>query len=283
MSYQLLALDLDGTLIGPDLQIHPHDRTAIKQARMAGLSAPACAASTADRCSAQAGVRVTLATGRGFPSTREYARGLHLTTPVICYQGGLVKDPESGAVLHEANLPADIYTEAAELAREHDLDFTAYAGDTVYLTELRHGRAFYDRWFGLPFRQVDDLIADLDHPPIKFMIIAEEDEADVIEAMWKSHFDGRLQIVRSHPLFVEGTSLGVSKGDALARLAEHLGIAREAVIAIGDNDNDRSMIRWAGVGVAMAGAPDELKVEADYVAPAQSEAGVAHVIERFVM
>jgi len=74
----------------------------------------------------------------------------------------------------------------------------------------------------------------------------------------------------------------VSKGHALARLAAHLGIQREAVIAVGDNDNDRSMIEWAGLGVAMASAPPDLQADADYVAPAQSEAGVAHVIERFV-
>lgn len=264
MKYQLVAIDLDGTLIGPDLHVLPRDREAIERAR-------------------EAGVRVTIATGRGFPVTRNYARDLDLATPVICYQGGLIKDPNSGEVLYEATLPADTYVEAVQLAQEEDLDFHVYVGDTVYLAEMRRSRAFYDRWFALPFRQIDDLIADIDDPPIKFLITAEEDKADEVEKTWKAHFDGRLQIVRSHPLFVEGTSLGVSKGSALARLAAHLGIAREAVIAVGDNDNDRSMIRWAGLGVAMAGAPPDLQADADYVAPAQSGAGVADVIERFVL
>lgn len=263
MTYQLLALDLDGTLIGPDLQVRPRDRQAIARAQAAG-------------------VRVTIATGRGFPVTQEYARDLGLATPVICYQGGLVKDPESGEVLYEAELPLDLYAEAVQLANNQNLDFTVYVGDTLYLQALRRSRDFYDQWFTVPLRQVNDLVTDLDHPPIKFLIVAEEDEADEIENAWKAHFDGRLQIVRSHPLFVEGTPLGVSKGDALARLAEHLGIDREAVIAMGDNDNDRSMIRWAGLGVAMATAPEDLQAEADYVAPAQSQTGVAHVIDHFV-
>lgn len=264
MKYQLLAVDLDSTLIGPDLHVLPRDREAIAHAR-------------------EAGVRLTIATGRGFPITQRYALDLSLTTPVICYQGGLVKHPTSGKVLYEATLPPDAYAEAVQLARQHDLDFHVYVGDTAYLAELRRSRAFYNRWFSLPFRQVHDLVTDLEHPPTKFLITAEEEEADEIEKAWKARFDGRLQIVRSHPLFVEGTSLGVSKGHALARLAAHLGIAREVVIAVGDNDNDRSMIEWAGLGVAMDSAPRDLKDAADYVAPAQSEAGVAHVIKRFVL
>ncbi|MFQ5855218.1 MAG: Cof-type HAD-IIB family hydrolase [Anaerolineae bacterium] len=264
MTYQLVAVDLDGTLIGPDLQVQPRDREAIGRARAAG-------------------VRITIATGRGFPVTQEYARDLGLATPVICYQGGLVKDPATGEVLYEATLPSEAYAEAVQLAQEQDLDFHVYAGNIAYLTELRRSRAFYDRWFSLPFRQVHDLVTELDHPPVKFLITADEDEADQIEKVWKAHFDGRLQIVRSHPLFVEGTSLGVSKGNALAHLAEHLGIAQEAVIAIGDNDNDRSMIQWAGLGVVVGNAPDSLKADADYVAPVQSEAAVAHVIQRFIL
>jgi hypothetical protein len=264
MKYKLLAIDLDGTLVGPDLEVQPPDRAAIARAGAAG-------------------VRVTLATGRGFPVTQAYARDLALETPVICYQGGLVKDPGSGEVLYEATLPPDVYAEAVQLAQKHALDFTVYVGDTVYLTEMRRPQDFHDRWFGLPIRQVDDLVTAVEHPPIKFLIIVDEDEAAGIEKVWKSHFDGRLQIVRSHPLFVEGTCLGVSKGNALAHLAGHLGVAREAVIAVGDNDNDRSMIQWAGLGVAMANAPDSLKADADYVAPTQSEAGVAHVIERFIL
>ncbi|MFQ5340067.1 MAG: Cof-type HAD-IIB family hydrolase, partial [Anaerolineae bacterium] len=243
MKYRLLAVDLDGTLIGPDLQVLPRDREAIARAR-------------------EAGARLTIATGRGFPVTRKYARDLHLATPVICYQGGLIKDPNAGEVLYEATLPPDAYAEAVQQARQQDLDFHVYVGDTVYLAEMRRSRAFYDRWFALPFRRVGDLVSDLDHPPTKFLITAEEAEADEIEKAWKAHFDGRLQIVRSHPLFVEGTSLGVSKGHALARLAAHLGIEREAVIAVGDNDNDRSMIEWAGLGVAMATAPPDLQADA---------------------
>lgn len=263
LRYRLVALDLDGTLLGPNLEVHPEDRKAIAAAQ-------------------QAGVHVTIATGRAFPPTREFARDLGITTPLICHQGGLIQDPETGEVLFEATIPTDLYEEAVALAEAQDLDFSAYAGNEIFLRDLRHPPAFYEQWFALPRRVVDNL-RELPHAPNKFLITATRDEADRIEAAWKAHFNGRLQIVRSHPLFVEGTPLGVSKGDALARLARHLGVPRDAVVAVGDNDNDRSMIRWAGLGVAMATAPEDLQREADVVAPSQAEGGVAWVIRKFVL
>ena len=261
---ELIAIDLDGTLVGSDLQIHPPEREAIIRAR-------------------EAGVRIVLATGRGFPVVRPYALDLGLTEPVICYQGGLVRDPVSGQVLYAATIAPALYAEAVQLAQVQHLNFTAYSEDTVYLTAVRPSRAFHDQWFGMPIQQVDDLIADVSRPVLKFLIIAEDEEADQIEQSWKAHFAGRLHIVRSHRWFVEGSPLGVSKGDALARLAAQWGIKPAAVMAIGDNDNDRSMLEWAGLGVAMGDARSDLKSIADYVAPPQAESGVAHVIHKFVL
>ena len=108
-------------------------------------------------------------------------------------------------------------------------------------------------------------------------------EADIIETRWKARFDGHLDIVRSHRLFVEGNPRGVSKGSALAWLAQRLGIPRERVLAVGDNDNDRSMIEWAGVGVAMGNSPPTLQAIADWVAPSVEGDGVAAALDRFVL
>jgi Cof subfamily protein (haloacid dehalogenase superfamily) len=262
--YRLLALDLDGTLIGADLVVGDTDRRALQAARAVG-------------------VEVVIATGRGFPFARQYATALGLEAPIICYQGALVQDPLSDEVLYRAELPAGAYAEAVAWADRAALDFTVYVGNRLFLNKFRRPREFYEHWFGMPIEQASDLVTGLPQPPAKFVISAEETDADAIEREWKARFDGRLQIVRSHPLFVEGTPSGVSKGAALARVAGHLDVAREAVIAVGDNDNDRSMIEWAGLGVAMASAPEALKAAADYVAPCQPEAGVAHVVEEFVL
>ncbi len=263
-NYQLLALDLDGTLVGHDLAITPRVKTAIGRAIAAGVC-------------------VTLATGRAFQSVLPFAQELGIEAPLICYQGGLVQDPVTGSVLRQASMEPGLVHEAITLARERDLHLTVYMDDQLYLTELRWPREFYERFFGLPLRLVDNFTAAVDQHAIKFLVIADEPEADLVEREWKEHFAGRIKIVRSHRYFVEGTSPGVSKGHALTWLAEYLGIEQARTLAIGDNDNDLDMILAAGLGVAMGNAAPEVKAVADYVAPPLEEDGAAEVIERFVL
>jgi hypothetical protein len=99
----------------------------------------------------------------------------------------------------------------------------------------------------------------------------------------RQRFESRMEIVRSHAKFVEGNPLGVSKGDALGRLADHLRIPQKQVMAIGDQGNDVSMIAWAGVGVAMGNGSRAAKAVADWIAPPFSENGAAVAIERFIL
>lgn len=262
---KLVALDLDGTLLDEDLKISPRVRRAI-QATLAR------------------GVQVTLATGRSTISAAAFARDLGITIPIIGYQGGMITDPNTGARLREATMDQAIAHAAVEQAEAEDLDLSLYANDVVYLRHMRYPQVFYDRWFGLPIRHVPDLRPIVDQtPPMKFIIVAEPPEADRIEARWKAHFAERLLIVRSHRLFVEGNPLGVSKGTALAWLAERLGISQASVMAIGDNDNDAAMVEWAGVGVAMGNGSSTLKALADWVAPSLAEEGAAVALERFVL
>lgn len=260
----LVALDLDGTLLTETLHYSERAAAAIAAAQAQG-------------------VRVTLATGRAFTSARPFATALGLTTPLIGYQGGVIGDPVTGAVLHRAAMPDADARLAIQQAIAENLDFNLYVNDVVYVRDLRWPNDFYQRWFGLPIRVVPDLTASLDGGATKFIIIAEPPETDVIEARWKARFDGHLDIVRSHRLFVEGNPRGVSKGTALAWLAQRLGIPRERIMAVGDNDNDRSMIEWAGVGVAMGGSPPSLQAIADWVAPSVDADGVAAALERFVL
>ncbi len=261
---ELVALDLDGTLLTEDLHYSQRVAAAIAAAQAHGA-------------------RVTLATGRAFASARPFAAALGITAPLIGYQGGVIGDPVSGAILHRAAMADADARLAIEQAVAENLDFNLYVNDVVYVRDLRWPNEFYARWFGLPIQIVPDLTAWLDGGATKFIIIAEPPEADAIEARWKARFGSHLDIVRSHRLFVEGNPRGVSKGTALAWLAARLGIPRERVLAVGDNDNDRSMIEWAGVGVAMGNSPPTLQAVADWVAPSVEGDGVAAALERFVL
>jgi Cof subfamily protein (haloacid dehalogenase superfamily) len=262
--YKLLAADLDGTLMGDDFTISPRVKAAIHQA-------------------IEQGVYVTLATGREYSTAIEYARELKITTPLICYQGGQIRDPSSGEVLRSVTMPRALAEEAIRLARARHWTLCLYVGDRIYLDEIARPSGFSEFLIGVDVHYVPDLATVLDSEPIKFILIADEAQADCIEEELRARMDGRLNIVRSHRFFVEGNPLQATKGQALARLAELLGVARSEVMAIGDQGNDADMVAWAGLGVAMGNAVPQVKAVADYVAPSVDEDGVAVVIERFLL
>ncbi|HHX42588.1 MAG TPA: HAD family phosphatase [Chloroflexi bacterium] len=261
MALRLIALDLDGTLLHEDLTISPRVRRSLA-------------------CAASAGVRLTLASGRGYPAMRRWANELAITTPLICYQGAVVVDAATCQRIYQRTFGYDTVRAVVAFVRARDLSLTLYVGDEIYVENKRHTDAFYDQWFGLPTHQVDDLLTALPGEPDKFLIVGEEDALDALRPAVEDAFGDQLQIVRSHRYFLEGLAAGASKGQALAWLAGELGIAREETMAIGDSGNDRSMIAWAGLGVAMGNASEEAKAVADWIAPGIDEDGVAEAIER---
>ena len=289
-TYRLLVLDLDGTVMGDDQRIRPAVREAVRRAQAAGVA-------------------VTVATGRGFDAALSYARQLDIARPMICYQGGLIKNPVDGTVLHEETFstalahkligwvaarmqqPFHLSSEAHELPEVLDhlsfevgrIEMALFLDGVMYLQGLEQESDFYYRYFGQRVQPVADLAEALHAKPSKAMFIAHPATGDEILPELKATFASRLQIVRSHPLFVEATPPEVSKGRGVARLAAHLGIPQSATIAVGDNENDLSMVQWAGLGVAMGNAAPEVKAAADWIAPSVAEDGVAAVIERFIL
>ena len=113
--------------------------------------------------------------------------------------------------------------------------------------------------------------------------LIEPDEAEGVLTELRQQFAGQMELTRSHAKIVEGNPLGVSKGDALRRLAEHFGIPQAEVMAIGDQENDMPMIAWAGFSVAMGNGSPAVKSAADWIAPPVTEDGAAVAIERFIL
>jgi len=262
---RLLALDLDGTLMGDDLIISPRVRRAIAAAQ-------------------ESGVVVTLATGRMFDATLAFARELGITAPLLCYQGALIRSPDSDVPLYRAAMEPALVREVLEWQTRRGWHVVLYADDDVFVAERRYPESFYRALLGERLVWVGDLFPVLEqHEPVKFLVVAEPPEAGRIETELRQCFDGRMEVVRSHAMFVEGNPLGVSKGEALRRLADHLDVPRTQVMAVGDQGNDVAMIAWAGVGVAMGNGSPATKAVADWIAPPLAEDGAAVAIERFVL
>ncbi len=266
---RLIAIDLDGTLIGEDLVISPPNRAAIAAAQAQG-------------------VRVTLATGRMFRSTVPFARALNITTPLICYQGALIRDPVSGESIFHQALPLAIALDVIALLRGEDYYPNAYLNDNLYVSEINPGTDFYARLNGgIAVNPVGDLAAflrrDGGDPTKLSVVLADESTTDAVVARLRAAFGAQIYATKSHPLFAEALHPACNKGIALAALAAHLGIAQEETMALGDGSNDLPLLQWAGIGVAMGQAREEVRAGAHYVTGALAEDGVAAAIERFVL
>jgi Cof subfamily protein (haloacid dehalogenase superfamily) len=271
MPYRLLALDLDGTTVDDGQLPTPRVRRAIAAATTAG-------------------VHVIVATGRPYVSARRYGAALDLCTPLICFQGALVKECGGAErTLFAEAVPAAPFAEVVALAQARGLELNIYTEETIYHGPTAYSQEFYDRWFGLATQPVADLGATFARlraearPVLKGLFISEESASNQLTAELQARVGGRLTVMRSHPLFVEVTSPNVSKGNALAFLADWYGIPQAETIAVGDSGNDLSMVEWAGLGVAVANATPEVRAAANWIAPPVTEEGVVTVIEKFIL
>jgi len=263
---RLVALDVDGTLVGDDLTISSRVHAAIQAVQQTGDTI------------------VTLATGRMFDFVAPMAKALGTTAPLICYQGGMIKSILDTAPLYQMIMPSDVMHQVLAWQWKRNTRLVLYADDDVFLTERTYSEAYYRYFLGNRLVWVDDLATVVEeHTPIKFVVFVDPDEAETIRDELAQQFDGRIEVTRSHQEVVEGNPAGVSKGNALQWLAAYLSIRRTEAMAIGDHDNDISMVIWAGLGVAMGNASPALKAVADWIAPPMEQDGVAAALERFVL
>ncbi len=265
MNYRLLAMDLDDTILPREGNISERSKAAIRRAQ-------------------ESGVMVTLASGRTFGAVSRFAHELGIDLPVITHQGALVKDIKTGQVLYEDLFPVDLMREVVRLCRAHDWHLNIYIGDETFME--KGGREFelYTALSRINQSLTPDLMAVLDRNPTKFIVVSESPErTEAVLPLLKAAMGDRVSILRSHPLLIEGVMPTVSKGRALAVLAAHLGVLQEETAAIGDNENDIDMLRWAGLGLAMGNASPEVQAAADCVLPPIWEDGAAYGIERFIL
>ncbi len=261
---RLAAFDLDGTLMGADQKIRPRVWQAIAQAQAEG-------------------VIVTLATGRMFSATVPFARALNVTAPLLCYQGGWIQALD-GDVLRHISLETSLARAAVDLGTQEGWHTLLYAEGYLFVQECLYPSSFYNALLGSDIvigESWDTILAT--YTADKVLYVAQPEQIPAMAMVLQKQFAGRAEIVRSHAMFIEVVPLGVDKGSALAWLAHYFGIPREEVLAAGDQENDLSMIRWAGIGVAMGNAPPVVQQAADWVAPPVTEDGAVAILERFVL
>lgn len=264
MPVKLLAVDLDGTLV-VDLHAIPiRTREAI-------------------RAAIEKGVYIIIATGREYGITKEIARILGLNTPIICYQGALIYNPQTDEIIDSKELPLSLVHQLIDFSRLHNLSLHLYLHDKAYtecptaLSSMMFGET------GTPVVEVSDLKQVITSPPIKGLIVHPPEEIHTMIDKLRINLGPNSNIFRSVDTLIEITSPDASKGHALVILAAYYGIPQAEVMAIGDQDNDIEMIAWAGIGVAVGNASPGVKAVADYIAPPVNQEGAAWAIEHFIL
>jgi Cof subfamily protein (haloacid dehalogenase superfamily) len=265
--YKLLAVDLDGTLVGRGLEVPPGTVEAIQAFKTNG------------------GL-VTIATGRSVRTTIPFADQIGVNAPLICYQGAVVRDIANGVTLFHQPVPAALAAEAVKQLRDQNIYVHAYIDDELYVPYEGAETEFYQTFSTilLPIHVVDDLAGFVaTHPPTKLLFIADEGDVEPHLAGLEEHFMDRLSVARSHARFGELTAPGSTKGQALAALAAHLGIEREHVAAAGDQGNDIDMVAWAGLGMGVRTGTAALRAVADVEIGPPEEGGLAKAIQTYLL
>ncbi len=257
----LIALDLDGTLLAPDESISSADRAAIARALAAGI-------------------RVVLVTGRGVDTPIKISRDLGLNLPVICCHGALTKDFGSGKTLAHIPVPLQYAKPMVEFAERTQTPIAIYTEEMFW--RITGGHAYMQDMLGPGWREVDSLLEIMPEAPtfIRFLGI------EAVTAMRREFGDLPLSFrYESWRDFEECAVLNrdASKKTALARLCADFQVPPERVLAIGDSRNDVPMLHWAGIGVAMANALPEVRQAVAHVTASNEQDGVALAIERFAL
>jgi Cof subfamily protein (haloacid dehalogenase superfamily) len=259
-----VAMDLDGTVL--DETFRPSQRT---------VAAIALAEAT--------GVACLIATGRMFVSARRIAETLGIRRPLVCYQGALVADPVTGEVLVHRPIEAPLAREILRAMPEvHARHSNLYVDDELYVWEENAATRRYSQVAGVPMHIVGSLADWIERPTTKVVTVGTPEEMDVLRDLMQPLFGSRAFVAKSLPYFLEFAAPGVSKASGLALVADLLGFSPEQAVAVGDAENDREMLDWAGCGLAVANADARLKAEADGVIPSVHCDGVAQLRETLV-
>jgi Cof subfamily protein (haloacid dehalogenase superfamily) len=272
MKFRAIALDLDGTLLDPQLQILPANQQALHQARTRGIE-------------------VLLVTGRHHIATRAYHHQLGLDTPAVCCNGIYLHDFQTDAPLRGDPLTPPERLALLALARREGLHALAYLDDRFCFESADEpvlaGVMAWAQRVPEPLRPVFEQVADLqtvlaNAPRVWKLAISLPDPTRLRTVAHEVEHTLGLGSVQTGPGRLDIGRAGHSKASGLSHwLATH-GIAPAEVIAFGDNHNDISMLQLVGHGVAMAGAPAEVQAVADEVCGAHGTPAIAAVLQRLL-
>jgi hypothetical protein len=264
MQYKLLAVDIDGTLLNNRREITAKTKKAIYQA--------------IDR-----GVVFTISSGRPIQGVEMITRQLELDIPVITYNGAMVITGSTRNVIYSCCMREEDALLVERLGKERNTTIAIWSDNQLFVNKMDERAEKYSHISGTQPKLYGDIYELIRKGISKILWYDEVERINAFEREMHELVGPSMNFHTSQPFFLEFVDVNASKAIALEKLGEHYGIRREEMIAVGDGYNDISMIEYAGLGVAMGNAPDDIKQQADYVTLSNENDGVAHVIEKFIL
>lgn len=263
-----LVLDIDGTLTNSKKEITPATKEAIVKVMLAGHS-------------------VILASGRPTPGMRRYEKELELKKYggyLLSYNGARIVSCQNDETIYQKTLPAQIPGEIYDFAKENGTGIISYEGECVLSAfEPDEYIELEARINGLPIKVVPNFKEYVSFPVNKCLITAPGEIAAKHEITLQKKYGDMLSIYRSEAFFLEIMPPKVDKAESLDGILDIIGVKRENTICCGDGFNDISMIKYAGLGVAMENAKPEVKAVADYITVSNNDDGIVKVIEKYIL
>jgi len=262
--YKLIGIDLDDTLLNSNGIISEENKEAVRKAEAAGI-------------------KVVIISGRSYASTKQYLRELNLPNLTVSLNGAYVQEPSDDSTVAGFPISQEITEELIKDILPFHVHINFYNGEKVFCQGQSEHADYYSQLNRIEIDYVDSL-EELSKTVQagKLLMKDKHEKLKPIRDLLKEKYGDRLNIVFSKPFFLEVTDKKASKGAALMKVAELYGIKPEEVIAIGDSENDLSMIKSAGLGIAMGNSKDKIKKTADFVTLSNEENGVAYAINKFL-
>ena len=261
---KLVVTDIDGTIANKDAIISLNVRNTIKKLQ-------------------DKGIKVVLATGRMFRATYPVLEDLHLDTPIISYQGGLIKEfYGQQKVLYAKYTDKTLACEIIDYFRSKDIHINVYVNDVLYVEKDDEYIKKYVDNRNIVYSVVNDL-KNVDMNGLHKVLGIDNDSDKILKATeeLKEKYKKELYIIRSTPYYCEVSNPEASKAAALNFLRDYWGFEKEEVLAIGDQDNDIDMIEAAGIGVAMGNGTLKLKETADFITKSIDDDGFSYAMEKY--
>ncbi|MBM2825383.1 MAG: HAD-superfamily hydrolase, subfamily [Dehalococcoidales bacterium] len=267
--YRLLVTDIDGTLLGKNGTISPDDRTTLAKIQDSGM-------------------QVALSTGRVMLASLKIIKELSLDGYHIFCDGALVSNPENDDEVYAKPISQALLREAIEFSHLYDINLDLYSRNRYFIERETWATAIRRDFFGVEPTVVDFNQVWPEERIIKGALVLNSAEERAKAESFRLHFQDcfnfSLSRTPSYPEvdFINVVAQGVSKGEALLALSSYLNIPMSEVIAIGDGNNDVSLLSKAGLAIAMGNAPDELKAVADYVTLDVEHSGLSAAIKKLL-